>query len=60
MRLTYHEAAAYIGLKIGTLRSMVCLQQVPHIRLGPRLVVFDSEALDQWMTERAVPARRAG
>jgi excisionase family DNA binding protein len=61
VRLTYTEAAAYIGLKIGTLRSMVCREEVPHIRLGPRLVVFDSESLDRWLAERSVPAaRRAG
>ena len=60
MRLTYAQAASHIGVKIGTLRSMVCLQQVPHIRLGPRLVVFDSDALDHWLAERSVSARKAG
>jgi excisionase family DNA binding protein len=60
MRLSYNEAAAHLGLKIGTLRSLVCHQAVPHIRLGPRLVVFDSEALDQWLAERAVAPRKAG
>jgi hypothetical protein len=28
VRLTYAEAAAYIGLKIGTLRSMVCREEL--------------------------------
>jgi len=60
MRLSYAEAAKHLGLKIGTLRALVCREGVPHIRLGPRLVVFDRDALDTWLTERAVPARKAG
>jgi excisionase family DNA binding protein len=60
VRLAYSQAAAHLGIKIGTLRSMVCHQSVPHIRLGPRLVVFDSEQLDAWLAERAVPSRKAG
>lgn len=59
MRLTYAEAAAHLGLKIGTLRAMVCHRTVPHIRLGPRLVVFDRDALDGWLAERAIPAQRS-
>ena len=60
MRLSYADAAAHLGIKVGTLRSMVCHRQVPHIRLGPRLVVFDRDALDRWLAKRAVPAHRAG
>jgi excisionase family DNA binding protein len=60
MRLTYPQAAAHLGLKVGTLRAMVCQEKVPHIRLGPRLVVFDREALDLWLAERSVQPRKAG
>jgi excisionase family DNA binding protein len=60
VRLTYKEAAAHLGLKIGTLKAMVCRKEVPHIRLGPRLVVFDPTELDAWLAERRVPAKRAG
>lgn len=54
--LPYPAAAVYLGLKAGTLRALVARQRVPHIRLGPRLVVFDREALDRWLAERSVAA----
>ena len=54
MRFGYTEAAAYLGLKVSTLRSLVCRKQVPHIRLTPKLVVFDRDALDAFMREKAV------
>lgn len=60
IRLNYAEAAAHLGLKLGTLKAMVCRKEVPHIRLGPRLVVFDSSELDEWLLARRVPAKRAG
>lgn len=59
-RLTYPEAAAFLGIKRGTLASMVSRRQVPHIRLGPRLVVFDSDALEEWLAARAVPTEAEG
>ncbi|MEJ7597772.1 MAG: helix-turn-helix domain-containing protein [Kofleriaceae bacterium] len=56
-RLRYADAAAYLGgLPHGTLRSMVSRGQVPHIRLGPATVVFDTEDLDRWLDERRVAA----
>jgi excisionase family DNA binding protein len=55
-RVNYQEAAEYLGLKLSTLRSMVCRRRVPHIRLGPQLVVFDLAQLDAWLAECAVPA----
>jgi hypothetical protein len=39
---------------IGTLRSMVCRRQVPHIRISPRIVVFEVAALNTWITARRV------
>jgi excisionase family DNA binding protein len=54
-RITYAEAAAFLGVKVPTLRSMVCRKPVPHIRLGGKLVVFDVETLEQWLRSRAVP-----
>lgn len=53
-RINYAEAAAYLGVKVPTLRSMVHRKQVPHIRLSGKLVVFDLETLDQWLSSRAV------
>lgn len=57
-RVGYVDAAAHIGIKIGTLRAMVHRRQVPHIRLGPRLVVFDVAALDHWLQEHQVAPLR--
>ena len=43
-----------IGIPVGTLRSMVCRRQVPHIRISPRVVVFDVAALEEWIAVRRV------
>ena len=42
-KLRYDGAAALTGLKIPTLQSMVCRRQIPHFRLGRRLVVFSKD-----------------
>lgn len=54
-KLGYAEAAQLLGIPIGTLRSMVCRHQIPHIRLSPRIVIFDAQALRAWLLDRAVP-----
>jgi excisionase family DNA binding protein len=54
--LDYGGAAALLGLKTVTLYSMVSRREVPHIRLGRRLVRFDPVELRTWLRERAVPA----
>lgn len=53
-RLNYRDAARLLGVPIGTLRSMVCRRQVPHIRISPRIVVFDVGALEAWIAGRSV------
>ena len=53
-RLTYREAARLLGIPVGTLRSMVCRRQVPHIRISPRVVVFDVACLEDWIAQRRV------
>lgn len=53
-RLNYRDAARMIGIPVGTLRSMVCRRQVPHIRISPRVVVFDVAALEAWIAVRRV------
>lgn len=59
-RVDYREAAVYLGLKVGTLRSMVARKQVPHIRLGPQLVRFDLGELEQWLRAHSVAANEQG
>lgn len=56
-KVRYDGAAAITGLKVATLQSMVCRHQVPHYRLGKRLVVFSKAELLAWMQERQVLAR---
>lgn len=53
-RLNYRDAAQMLGIPVGTLRSMVCRRQVPHIRISPRVVVFDVAALEEWIAVRRV------
>jgi excisionase family DNA binding protein len=55
-RLGYASAAAYLGVTVGTLRSMVHRGTVPHLRYGPRQVRFDRRDLDRWLDERRVAA----
>lgn len=59
MRMRYKQAAPYIGCPEGTLRSLVHAGKVPHIRLGKRMVIFDSEQLDAWLAERTVQPPKA-
>lgn len=63
-RLNYEQAATYLGIvtadgrpKVGTLRSMVCRKQIPHIRLSDRIVVFDQDALDAFVASKTVLTR---
>jgi excisionase family DNA binding protein len=53
-RVRYKAAAEYTGIPEGTLRSMVCTKTIPHIRIGPRMVLLDLDQLDQWLAERTV------
>jgi len=52
--LSYRAAAEMLGLPLGTVYSLVCQRRIPHHRLGPRLVRFQKEDLEQWLTEHRV------
>lgn len=52
----YATAARYLGVPIGTLRSMVSRGQVPHVRLSARVVRFELADLDALIETRRVPA----
>lgn len=52
--LTYAEVEHEYRIKLGTLYSMVQKRQIPHIRIGPRLVRFQRAELERWLAERAV------
>ena len=47
--LNYEQAATLMGLPRGTLYAWVCRRQVPHHRLGKRLVRFSKSELLHWM-----------
>jgi Helix-turn-helix domain len=55
-RIGYSDAARLLAIPVGTLRSMVCRRQIPHIRLSARIVIFDVDALERWLDCRCVPA----
>lgn len=59
MRVRYKQAAQYTGIPEGTLRAKVHAGDIPHIRIGPRMVLFDTEQLDAWIAERTVQPRKA-
>lgn len=54
MRVRYKQASVISGIPEGTLRSLVSTKGIPHIRIGPRSVLFDTEQLDAWLAERTV------
>lgn len=54
--LNYCDAARMIGVPIGTLYGWVGRRQIPHVRLGPRLVRFRRAEIDEWIEKRRVPA----
>jgi excisionase family DNA binding protein len=56
--LTYSQVAEQYGLNAGTLAAYVHLKLIPHVRLGRRLVRFDSADIDGWINERRVRAER--
>lgn len=52
--LGYRDASRLLAIPQGTLRSMVCRRQIPHVRISPRVVVFELAALESWVRERCV------
>jgi excisionase family DNA binding protein len=53
--LNYKQAAEYLAVPVGTLRSLVSHKRIPHVRLGPRTVTFDVVELDRWLDAHRVP-----
>lgn len=52
--LTYREAADFLRVPIGSLRSMVHAKTIPHVRIGPRTVTFELADLERWLESRKV------
>jgi excisionase family DNA binding protein len=55
--LDYAAAARFLCVPKGTLYSMVHKQQIPFIRIAPRIVRFDEAVLRSWLAARAVNVR---
>ncbi len=50
------EAAAYLGIALGTLRNWTSARYIPFARRG-RVVRYHREALDRWLLKGACPGR---
>jgi excisionase family DNA binding protein len=53
--LTYAQLSELLNVPVGTLHALVHHKRIPHVRLGPRLVRFDSDVLDRFVRARQVP-----
>lgn len=52
--MNYTQAAAFLGVKVATLYSMVSRREVPFARLGKRLVRFSRVELANWLAAHTV------
>jgi excisionase family DNA binding protein len=55
--LTYQALARATGIRVSTLYGMTSRGEVPHFRLGPRIVRFAAKEIAEWMAARHQPAR---
>lgn len=58
--LSYHDVAELTRIPLGTLYSLVNRRRIPHIRLGPRLVRFSADELNDWLAQNHVGVRDVG
>jgi excisionase family DNA binding protein len=52
------SAAAYTGLSVHTVYTMVSQRRIPYVKVG-RLVKFDLVLLDAWIKQNTVMPMRA-
>lgn len=54
----YTGVSQYLGIPKATLRARVSRgDDIPYMRLGPRLVRFDLDEIDAWLTTKRGGAR---
>jgi excisionase family DNA binding protein len=53
--LGYADLESEYGIKRGTAYSKVSKREIPHVRIGPRHVLFDREEIERWIDEHRVP-----
>ena len=51
--ISIQEAAAYTGLAVPTLYTMVSQRRIPYVKVG-RLTKFDVGLLDDWIKQNTV------
>lgn len=52
--LTKRGVCAWLDLPPGTVDTLVFRRQIPHVRLGKRLVRFPVADLEEWIRQRMV------
>lgn len=52
--LDYKGAAALMHRPVGTVQWLVHQKRIPHLRLGPRSVLFDEDDLREWLASMRV------
>jgi excisionase family DNA binding protein len=57
--VTVNEAASLLGLRERTVRAMLAEQRLPRVRVGVRAVRIPLAAIESFVAERTIPARRA-
>lgn len=50
--LTLAEAAIFLGLKKSYIYKLTSTRQIPYIKYGGRLILFDRAALETWRAAR--------
>ncbi len=58
--IDYKQLAKKIGLPMGTLYCLVSKQEIPHHRLGRRLVRFSLLEIENWLRARQVTIKNNG
>jgi excisionase family DNA binding protein len=58
--LTYAQAARFLNVRLGTLYALVSRKEIPHVRLGKRLVRFSRPALILLVADRSVAGTSGG
>src|SRR5205823_967240 len=58
--LTVSAAAKRYAIPPGTFYAWLSRRQIPHIRLGPRMVRFDAVGLEKWINGKRVEPEDKG
>lgn len=50
----YSGVRALLGCPIGTIYSLVSKKKIPHYRMGPRHVLFNTQEVNSWLDQHKV------